>query len=96
MCIQLEQLFPLCEDSLRVREFVRAHSRYEYGLVSHALAAAMKASQSVNQAVAGVRWPVGSKRRSMARVMRLYFLLFGSGFECVLACVVDVACVLLS
>lgn len=35
--LQIQQLFPLCESVARIREFIRQHSRYEYGLTSHAL-----------------------------------------------------------
>ena len=38
----MTQLLPLCEQLAQIREFIRRQSRYEYGLVSHALAAAMK------------------------------------------------------
>jgi gamma-tubulin complex component 2 len=39
---QVAQLLPICESAVRIREFVRLHSRYEYGMVSHALCAALK------------------------------------------------------
>jgi gamma-tubulin complex component 2 len=35
-------LLPVCESAVRVREFIKLHSRYEYGMVSHALCAALK------------------------------------------------------
>ena len=40
---QVALLLPICEGAVQLREFVRVHSRYEFGLVSHALAAAIKA-----------------------------------------------------
>ena len=36
------QLLPMCESAVRVREFIKLHSRYEFGRVSHALCAALK------------------------------------------------------
>ncbi len=39
---QVMLLFPIAECAIRVREFVKLHSRYEFGFVSHALCAAMK------------------------------------------------------
>ena len=39
---QVALLLPLCECAVQLREFVRVHSRCEYGLVSHSLAAAVK------------------------------------------------------
>lgn len=39
---QVAGLLPLCQSALVVREFVRAHSQYHYGLVSHALAAEIR------------------------------------------------------
>ena len=39
---QVTGLLPLCQSALVVREFVRAHSQYHYGLVSHALAAEVR------------------------------------------------------
>ena len=38
----MTQLLPICESAVRVREFIRLHSRYEFGLVSHALCAALR------------------------------------------------------
>src|SRR5690242_14693496 len=35
-------LFPLCECAIRIREFIKLHSRYEFGYVSHALCSAVK------------------------------------------------------
>jgi gamma-tubulin complex component 2 len=35
-------LLPIAESAVRVREFIRLHSRYEFGFVSHALCAALK------------------------------------------------------
>ena len=40
---QVALLLPICEGAVQLREFIRVHSRYEFGLVSHALAAAIKA-----------------------------------------------------
>ena len=39
---QVALLLPLCQCAVQLREFVRVHSRCEYGLVSHSLAAAVK------------------------------------------------------
>lgn len=39
---QVAGLLPLCQSTLIVREFVRTHSQYHYGLVSHALAAEVR------------------------------------------------------
>jgi len=38
---QVGQLLPLCEGAVFLKDFTRVHSRYEYGLVSHAFAAAL-------------------------------------------------------
>lgn len=35
-------LLPICENAIRVREFIKFHSRYEFGLVSHAVVSVMK------------------------------------------------------
>ena len=40
---QVMQLLPVCESAARVREFLRYQSRYEFGLVSHAMCAAVRA-----------------------------------------------------
>ena len=39
---QIGLLLPICECAIRIREFIKIHSRYEYGRVSHALAAGLK------------------------------------------------------
>lgn len=39
---QVSLLLPLCESAVQLREFVRVHGRYEFGLVSHSLASAIK------------------------------------------------------
>ena len=39
---QIALLLPICESAIRVREFIKVYSRYEYGKVSHALVAGMK------------------------------------------------------
>jgi gamma-tubulin complex component 2 len=39
---QVTQFLPLCESAIRVRAFIRTHSRYEYGSISHAIAASLK------------------------------------------------------
>lgn len=39
---QASAFLPLCESAFRVRAFIRTHSRYEYGSISHAIAAAVK------------------------------------------------------
>jgi hypothetical protein len=39
---QVSQFLPLCESAIRVRAFIRTHSRYEYGSISHAIAASIK------------------------------------------------------
>lgn len=39
---QVALLLPICESAVQLREFVRVHSRYEFGLVSQALAASIK------------------------------------------------------
>jgi len=39
---QIALLLPICECAIRVREFIKVYSRYEYGRVSHALAAGLK------------------------------------------------------
>jgi hypothetical protein len=39
---QVTQFLPLCESAIRVRTFIRTHSRYEYGSISHAISAAIK------------------------------------------------------
>jgi gamma-tubulin complex component 2 len=39
---QVSQLLPTCEQLIQIREFIRRQSRYEYGLVSQAVAAAIK------------------------------------------------------
>lgn len=39
---QVSHLFPICESAVHIREFLRLHSRYDFGLVSHAAVAAMK------------------------------------------------------
>ena len=39
---QVGQFLPLCESAIRVRAFIRTHSRYEYGSISHAIAASIK------------------------------------------------------
>ena len=38
----MSQLLPVCESALKVRVFTRQQSQYEYGMVSHAMCAAMK------------------------------------------------------
>jgi gamma-tubulin complex component 2 len=40
---QVGQLLLLCESVVRIKDFIRVHSRYEYGLVSHAFASALQA-----------------------------------------------------
>lgn len=40
---QVSNLFPICESALHVREFIKLHARYDYGFISHAAIAAMKA-----------------------------------------------------
>lgn len=35
-------LFSICEDAFKIREFIRTHSRYEFGLVSHAISKEIK------------------------------------------------------
>lgn len=35
-------LLPICESAIKIREFIRVHARYEFGLVSHAFCAAIK------------------------------------------------------
>lgn len=39
---QVALLLPICESAVQLREFVRVHSRYEFGLVSHSLTSAIK------------------------------------------------------
>ena len=39
---QITNLLPICEHAYRIREFIRSHSQYYYGLVSHALTAEIK------------------------------------------------------
>lgn len=39
---QISLLLPICENAIRIREFIKVCSRYEYGCVSHALTAGMK------------------------------------------------------
>lgn len=39
---QVSTILPICEHAIEVREFTRLHSRLSHGLVSHALAAAVK------------------------------------------------------
>ena len=39
---QVAQFLPLCESAVRVRSFIRTHSRYEYGSISHAIASSLK------------------------------------------------------
>ncbi len=39
---QVSSLLTLCESMIRIRDFIRQQQRYEYGLVSHALASAIK------------------------------------------------------
>lgn len=39
---EVNALLPLCNSVLVVREFIKIHSTYEYGLVSHALVSAIK------------------------------------------------------
>ncbi len=34
-------MLPLCECAIRVKDFIRVHSRFEYGLVSHAFSSAL-------------------------------------------------------
>lgn len=40
---QVGALLPTCESVIRVKDFIRVHSRYEYGLVSHAFTTALRA-----------------------------------------------------
>jgi len=40
---QIKQLLPLCSQAVLIREFLRLHARPSYGLVSHALASAIRA-----------------------------------------------------
>jgi gamma-tubulin complex component 2 len=40
---QVSHLFPICESAVHIREFIKLHARYDYGFVSHAAIAAMKA-----------------------------------------------------
>eukprot|EP01038_Epipyxis_sp_PR26KG_P006038 gene6038-8313_t len=39
---QVMALLPICHSAIRIREFIKQHSRYEYGYVSHALCSAIK------------------------------------------------------
>lgn len=39
---QVATILPICEHAIEIREFTRLHSRLSHGLVSHALAAAIK------------------------------------------------------
>ena len=39
---QVSHLFPICESAIHIREFLRLHSRYDFGLVSHAASASTK------------------------------------------------------
>ena len=39
---QVALLLPICESAVQLREFVRVHGRYEFGLVSQALASSIK------------------------------------------------------
>ena len=39
---KVTQLLPVCECALKVREFTRQQSQYEYGMVSHAFCAAVR------------------------------------------------------
>ena len=39
---QISLLLPICECGIRIREFIKVYSRYEYGKVSHALTAGIK------------------------------------------------------
>lgn len=40
---QVAQLLPICESVIHLKDYIRVHSRYEYGLVSHAFAAELQA-----------------------------------------------------
>ena len=40
---QVRSLLPQCEHCFTVREFIKRHSQYDFGLVSHALTAELKA-----------------------------------------------------
>eukprot|EP01041_Mallomonas_annulata_P006290 gene6290-12734_t len=42
LAAQMSTLLQLCECAVRLREFIRVQSKYEYGTVSHALTAALK------------------------------------------------------
>lgn len=39
---QVSLLLPICEHAIRIREFIKFHSRYEFGFVSHAVVAVVK------------------------------------------------------
>ena len=39
---QVGQLLPICENVIHLKDYIRVHSRYEYGLVSHAFAAELQ------------------------------------------------------
>lgn len=40
---QVTQLLSICESVIKTRDFIKQHSRYEYGFVSHAMCSAIKA-----------------------------------------------------
>jgi len=40
--LQVSLLLPMCENAIRIREFVKFHTRYEFGFVSHAVVASIK------------------------------------------------------
>jgi gamma-tubulin complex component 2 len=40
--VQVALLLPICESAVQIREFVRTHSRYEFGLVSQAMSSAVR------------------------------------------------------
>ena len=42
MMVQVSVLLPLCESAVHVRSYIKKHSQFEYGLVSHALCSALK------------------------------------------------------
>lgn len=42
LAAQVEQLLPVCDQAVVVRDFIRVHARQSHGLVSHALASSIK------------------------------------------------------
>lgn len=69
---QVEQMLPVCEHAMVVRDFIRVHSRQSYGLVSHALASSIKLIfREFDVLVAQLEYQLKMGKLSMQRLVYL-------------------------